>query len=55
MGSCQNKGEVVIKSNYIPNKKININSNKHNNIDDQIDPKFDDKPLWPCIISIKML
>lgn len=50
MGSCQNKGEVVIKSNFIPNKKTNTTSNKPNNNYIQMDPKFDDMPLWPCKI-----
>lgn len=57
MGSCQNKGGVVIKSNFIPNKKTNTNPNKPNNCDNQIDPKFNDMPLWPCnnlIIKFKI-
>ena len=48
MGSCQNKVEVVIKSNSIPCKKYNSASDKPNNSYNQIDPKFDDMQLWPC-------
>jgi len=48
MGSCQNKGGVVIKSNFTPNKKINATKIKKNEHESQIDPKFNDMPLWPC-------
>lgn len=47
MGSCQNKGGVVIKSNFIPNKKIQTKVIKHSN-DISLDPKLDDMPIWPC-------
>lgn len=51
MGSCQNHGGVIIKSNYIPNKKNESETNKNYKNNFQIDPKFVDMPEWPCKIK----
>lgn len=48
MGSCQNKGGVTIKTHNYDKSANEANSKYSQSIIDNIDPKFNDMPEWPC-------